>query len=348
MVEAVSGAAAVASPGAGERSSRATLLEVNNLNVHFSPENPVRAVSGLSFSMSAGETVALVGESGSGKTASARAIMGLLPSTAVVTGSVKFEGIEILGLARRELRRHRGRDIAMVFQDAARSLNPTMRVGAQISEAIRAHQPVSRSKARRLTVELLRMVRLPSAEQRLAQYPHELSGGMRQRVMIAMALACRPKVLIADEATTALDVTTQAQIMTLLKDLQGQFDMALLMITHDMALASSYSDRIFVMYAGRVVEYAPTRRFFTAARMPYTRALIDAVPDMSLPAHSLLPRVPGRPPDLRALPRGCAFSPRCGYSDDRCQAEAPALEEGSPGHGWMCFHPLPERSTANG
>ena len=230
----------------------------------------------------------------------------------------------------------------MVFQDPARSLNPTMRIGLQITEAIRTHRKVSRREAQEQAIELLRLVRIPAAGQRFHEYPHQLSGGMRQRVMIAIALACRPKLLIADEATTALDVTTQAQIMELLLELQAELNMALILISHDMGLAASYADEVMVMYAGKIVEQAPAARLFGTGgvvRMRYTRALLDAIPNMERAAHAQLPVVEGRPPDPTALPAGCAFAPRCASAEDDCVAKTPALAEHAPGHRWACWHP---------
>jgi oligopeptide/dipeptide ABC transporter ATP-binding protein len=320
-----------------------SLLEVEDLRVSFAVAGrEVRAVDGVSFSVDPGTTLAIIGESGSGKTVSCRAVMGLLPAGAVVGGAARLRGSELIGLTDSELRKHRGSDMAMVFQDPARSLNPTMRVGAQIAEAIRTHRKVSKREARAQAVELLRMVRMPLPERRFHEYPHQLSGGMRQRVMIAIALACRPKLLIADEATTALDVTTQAQIMELLLDLQQQMDMALIMISHDLGLAASYADEVVVMYAGKVVEQAPAGRLFGAegsVRMRYTRALLDAIPHLERPAHALLPVVSGRPPDPTALPPGCAFAPRCASAGEDCRARRPALAEHAPGHRWACWHP---------
>jgi oligopeptide/dipeptide ABC transporter ATP-binding protein len=317
------------------------LLEVEDLRVTFTGRGrPVRAVDGMSYRVFPGQTLAIVGESGSGKTVSCRAIMGLLPPSAVVTGSARFGGTQLVGLPDDALRRHRGADVAMVFQDPTRSLNPTMRVGAQITEAIRAHRDVGRQQAREAAVELLRLVRMPLPERRSTEYPHQLSGGMRQRVMIAIALAARPKLLIADEATTALDVTTQAQIMELLLELQAEFGMALMLISHDLGLAASYADEAIVMYAGRIVEQACATRLFGHFRMPYTQALFEAIPRLDRPVHSPLPAIGGRPPDPAALPAGCSFAPRCRSAQDDCGIAAPPLAEHEPGHRWACWHPV--------
>jgi len=322
------------------------VLEVRELTVRYRPRGRVvHAVDGLSYSVAAGRTVAIIGESGSGKTASSRAIMGLLPGSAQVSGSAVLNGTELIGLGPKELRRHRGHDVAMIFQDPARSLNPTMRVGPQIAEAIRAHRDVSRAQARERAIELLRLVRLSAPEQRYSEYPHQFSGGMRQRVMIAMALSCSPRLLIADEATTALDVTTQAQIMRLLARLQAKLGMAILMISHDLGLAASFADDVVVMYAGRAVERAPVRELFGNVRMPYTSALLGAVPRLDRAAHTPLPVIGGRPPVLSAppgssRPAGCPFAPRCPRAADRCARERPELAEDGPGHSYACWYPL--------
>jgi oligopeptide/dipeptide ABC transporter ATP-binding protein len=324
-----------------------SLLELSDLRVDFHQgARRVRAVDGLSYAVHAGMTLAVIGESGSGKTVSSRAVMALLPETAKVTGSIRFEGEELLGLSDAEMRRHRGASIAMVFQDPSRSLNPTMKIGSQITEALRAHLPLDRKAARERAVELLALVRLPLPRQRLEEYPHQLSGGMRQRVVIAIALASNPKLLIADEATTALDVTTQAQIMELLADIQQQLGMGLIMISHDLGLAASFADEVVVMYAGRAVEQAPTRKLFAHVRMPYTKALLEAIPRIERPPHTLLPIVPGRPPDLAALPPGCPFHPRCPNARERCRETAPPLAEGEPGHSWACWYPCEDRREA--
>jgi oligopeptide/dipeptide ABC transporter ATP-binding protein len=317
------------------------LLEVEDLKVTFPGRGrPVRAVDGVSYGVYPGQTLAIVGESGSGKTVSCRAVMGLLPPAAAITGSVRFAGTQLIGLTDDQLRRHRGADVAMVFQDPTRSLNPTMRIGGQIAEAIRAHQRVSKTQARQQAVDLLRLVRIPLPERRCTEYPHQLSGGMRQRVMIAIALACRPRLLIADEATTSLDVTTQAQIMELLLELQAELGMTLLLISHDLGLAASYADEVIVMYAGRIVEQAPAPRLFSGVRMPYTQALLEAIPRLERPAHSPLPVIAGRPPDPSALPAGCSFAPRCRHAADDCRATEPPLDEHEPGHRWACWHPV--------
>jgi oligopeptide/dipeptide ABC transporter ATP-binding protein len=319
------------------------LLKVEDLRVAFAAGGrEIRAVDGVSYAVESGKTLAIIGESGSGKTVGCRAIMGLLPGTAAISGSARLRGTEMIGLTDAELRRHRGQDMAMIFQDPARSLNPTMRVGAQITEAIQTHRKVAKSEARAQAIELLRLVRIPAAERRFHEYPHQLSGGMRQRIMIAMALACRPKLLIADEATTALDVTTQAQIMELLLELQAELGMGLILISHDLGLAASYADEVVVMYAGKIVEQAPAKRLFGAGgtvKMRYTRALLDAIPHLERAAHADLPVVSGRPPDPMALPPGCSFAPRCPAVESDCTVTEPELAEHAAGHRWACYHP---------
>ncbi|WP_199432849.1 ABC transporter ATP-binding protein [Qaidamihabitans albus] len=316
------------------------LLEVSDLRVRFDAKGRrVNAVNGLSYHVHAGRMLAIIGESGSGKSVSSRALMGLLPPTARISGSARFLGTDLLSLSEREMRRHRGADLAMVFQDPTRSLNPTMRIGTQITEAVRAHGDVDKRAAFDRAMELLQLVRLPAPERRFYEYPHQLSGGMRQRVMIAIALAADPKLLIADEATTALDVTTQAQVMELLLELQERLGTAIIMISHDLGLAASYAHDVIVMYAGRAVEYAPASTLFSHVRMPYTRALLGAIPRLERTPHSLLPVTPGQPPDLTALPPGCPFAPRCSRAQDDCHAEPPPFAEHEPGHWWACWHP---------
>lgn len=316
------------------------LLEVRDLRVRFARgERRVHAVNGLSYRVRDGRMLAIIGESGSGKSVSARTLMGLLPPTAEVSGSVTFRGAELVGMRERELRRLRGAGIAMVFQDPTRSLNPTMRIGTQVTEAVRAHADHDRRAARERAIELLRLVRLPDAERRFLEYPHQLSGGMRQRVMIAIALAGEPRLLVADEATTALDATTQAQIMELLTQLQQRLGMAVILISHDLGLAATYAQDVVVMYAGRAVEYASASRLFANVRMPYTRALLGAMPLLEREPHAPLPVIPGQPPKLTDAPRGCPFRPRCASATEQC-AETPPFAEHEPGHWWACWHPV--------
>jgi oligopeptide/dipeptide ABC transporter ATP-binding protein len=319
------------------------LLEVEDLRVAFAVAGrELRAVDGISYAVEPGRTLAIIGESGSGKTVGCRAIMGLLPAGTAISGSARLRGTEMIGLTDSELRKHRGQDMAMVFQDPARSLNPTMRVGVQVTEAIRTHRKVTKKEAYDQAVELLRLVRIPVPDRRFHEYPHQLSGGMRQRIMIAMALACRPKLLIADEATTALDVTTQAQIMELMLELQQELDMGLILISHDLGLAASYADDVIVMYAGKIVEQASAKQLFGTGgtvKMRYTRALLDAIPHLERPAHTQLPVVGGRPPDPANLPPGCSFAPRCPSAADDCRQTRPALVEHAAGHRWACWHP---------
>ena len=333
------GASDAGRAGPASRSGTA-LLDVSDLRVQFrSRGRVVNAVQGVSFTVEPGRTLAIIGESGSGKTVSAYAVLGLLPRTAQVSGSIRFDGIELVGCREKDLRDHRGRNAAMVFQDPERSLNPTMRIGTQITEAIRCHLPLGRAEAHERAVDLLRMVRLPTPERRFYEYPHQLSGGMRQRVVIAIALACEPRLLIADEATTALDVTTQAQIMDLLLGLQQELGTALVMISHDLALAASYAEEVLVMYAGRVVERAAAGDLFASVRMPYTRALLNAIPRVELEPHVLLPVIGGRPPDLSTIGPGCSFAPRCPDAQQDCQLQSPPLEQHESGHWWACWHP---------
>ncbi|GGA60700.1 ABC transporter ATP-binding protein [Pseudoclavibacter endophyticus] len=330
-------ARAAAPSGGGEPE---TVLKVDELHVTFSRAGrKIHAVNGLSYRLQAGRMLAIIGESGSGKSVSVRALMGLLPPSASVSGSAVLGDNELIGLDERSMRALRGSEIAMVFQDPARSLNPTMTVGAQVSEAIRMHSEVSKKEAQKLAIEKLRLVRLPAAERRYHEYPHQLSGGMRQRVVIAIALAADPRVLIADEATTALDVTTQAQIMELVLDLQHRLGTAVIMISHDLGLAACYADDVLVMYAGRAVEHARTAQLFSNVRMPYTKALLGAIPQVGAAPHSRLNVIGGHPPDLGALPEGCSFRDRCPRATEQC-VERPPLDEHEPGHRFACWHPV--------
>lgn len=315
------------------------LLEIDELRVDFTLDVGVaHAVQGVSFSIDAGETVAVVGESGSGKTVTALALMGLVDRPGrIVGGDIRLQGRSLVGLSEIDYREMRGRDIAMVFQDPMTSLNPLMRVGDQVAEAIRVHRKeLNRHAADARAVELLASVGVPQPRVRKRDYPHELSGGLRQRVMLAMALANRPRLLIADEPTTALDVTTQAQILELLADLQRAARLALLLVTHDLGVVAGLADRVVVMYAGRVVEQGRVDDIFERARHPYTRGLLAAMPRLGS-GRSTLTQIPGSPPNPAALPPGCAFHPRCSFAIDACRGDVPALVEVGPGHHAACI-----------
>ncbi|WBB90195.1 ABC transporter ATP-binding protein [Verrucosispora sp. WMMC514] len=305
-----------------------TLLEVRDLRTEFrAARGSVTAVDGVSFTVDAGETVALVGESGCGKSATAQSIMGLIvpPAGQVTGGQVIFEGQDLLRLPPRQMRAVRGKGIAMIFQDPMTSLNPVLTVGRQLTESLHLHLDLSRREARTRAVELLEMVRIPAAESRLASYPHQLSGGMRQRVMIAMALSCEPRLILADEITTALDVTIQAQILELLRDLARQTRTAVLMITHDLGVVAGMAERVNVMYAGQIVERAETVDLFHRPQMPYTWGLLGSVPRLDLVRGGKLRPIAGRPPELSEIPGGCRFAPRCAHAREQCHASPPDL-----------------------
>ncbi len=301
------------------------ILEVQDLRVGFATEDGmVSAVDGVSFSLRAGEVLAIVGESGSGKSVTAQTLMGLTRSNnARISGAVRYRDRDLTELSDDELRKVRGANIAMVFQDPMTSLNPVYRVGDQIAEMIRAHRDVSRAEARERAVELLRTVGIPNPERRVKDYPHEFSGGMRQRVMIAMALALEPDVLIADEPTTALDVTIQAQILRLIDDLNRDRDLAVILITHDLGVVAEVADRVVVMYAGHVVEDATVDEIFYNPRHPYTWGLFGSLTPLDAPQHTRLPQIGGAPPSLLALPTGCRFAPRCPHAFDACSQPPP-------------------------
>jgi peptide/nickel transport system ATP-binding protein len=325
------------------RVSAGTLLEVNDLHVSFRTDRGrVRAVDGVSFSLERGKALGIVGESGSGKTVLSRAIMGLLPSRGTeLSGSVRFAGQEILGLSAKQMRHLWGREMSMIFQDPMSSLNPLMRVGAQIVEPLKAHLDMPAHEARETAERLLKDVRIPEAARRLRQYPHELSGGMRQRVMIAIALACGPTLLFADEPTTALDVTVQAQILDLIGEQRRDRNMSVILVTHDLGVVAGHTDEIAVMYAGRLVEKAPTSSLFANMKMPYTKSLLRSIPKLDQPSHTRLMTIPGRPPDLVNPPTGCRFAPRCAYARDRCHVEEPPLEPAErPDHVYACWYPV--------
>ncbi len=325
------------------------LLEVRDLRTTFrTVAGAVQAVGGISFDLGANETLGIVGESGSGKTVLARTIMGLQPRTNVeVTGSVLLNGHEVVGASERAMRALWATEVAMVFQDPMTSLNPVMRIGKQIDETLRVRLGMDRRAARARAIELLSMVGIPSAQSRYRAYPTEFSGGMRQRVVIAAALACSPKLLIADEPTTGLDVTIQAQILNLLDSLKQQLSMSVILITHDLGVVATRASRIIVMYAGRIVEMGDTRDVFYHHKMPYTRALLQSSPKVSNAPHTRLAVIPGRPPNLAIAQPGCAFAPRCGAATEQCHAERPTLTPAeSPGHHYACWHPLPETAEA--
>jgi oligopeptide transport system ATP-binding protein len=314
------------------------LLEVEDLHVEFrSRGSSVRVVNGLSYTLHEGETLAILGESGSGKSVSAQAVMGILdtPPAHVTKGSVRFRGTELLGMPEKKRRAYRGAQIAMIFQDALSALNPVHRVGDQIAEMLIVHRKMSRGEARKRAIDLMDRVRIPSAAERAGDFPHQFSGGMRQRVMIAMALALEPDVLIADEPTTALDVTVQAQIMKLLAELQSEMSMGLILITHDLGVVASVADRIALMYAGRVVEEADVNDLYARPAHPYAEGLLASVPRIDLRDRRLTP-IKGAPPNLVAIPSGCPFHPRCPRARERCSGEIPELRlvrdgEGAPG-----------------
>jgi peptide/nickel transport system ATP-binding protein len=318
------------------------LLEVEDLSVTFRRrgQQPVEAVSEVSFTVSPGEHVGLVGESGSGKSVTSLAIMGLLPTSGVhVGGSVTYAGEDLLSMSTRRRNALRGREIAMVFQDPMTSLNPVVRVGLQIAEVIERHRGHKRKDALEQAVELLRRVGIPDPGRRVREYPHQLSGGMRQRVLIAIALACEPRLLIADEPTTALDVTIQAQILELLKELVAGTGTALIMITHDLGVVAGLCDQVHVMYSGRVVESAPRRPLFAAPEHPYTGGLLASIPRLDSSRTEPLSPIPGSPTDVLPWSQGCAFAPRCPNVLDLCRQEPPALEPHG-GRLLRCFNPL--------
>ena len=305
----------------------ATVLEVTDLVTRFSSERgTVNAVRGVSLSLERGRTLGVVGESGSGKSVLSRSIMGLMPGNASRTGSVRFQGEEILNLPSSELRRYWGQKMAMVFQDPMTALNPVLRIERQITESLHEHIDMSKTQARETALALLTSVGIPEPARRLRQYPHEMSGGMRQRIMIAIALACGPRMLFADEPTTALDVTVQAQILDLLQDLQRDRQMAMILVTHDLGVVAGRAHDIAVMYAGRIVEKAPSARLFAAVRHPYTEALLRSIPKLEMDKHTRLDAISGRPPDLVNVPEGCSFAPRCGYAQDICHTDDPPLQ----------------------
>jgi peptide/nickel transport system ATP-binding protein len=325
------------------------LLSVTGLSVRFhTDEGPIRAVDDLSFTVGNGEIVALVGESGCGKSMTAMSILNLLPPGAQRGGSIRLAGRELTSLTAKQMRSVRGRDVSVIFQEPMTSLNPSFTIGFQIGEVLRRHEGLGRAQARARAVELLDLVRIPAPARRVDEYPHQLSGGMRQRVMIAIALACTPKLLIADEPTTALDVTIQAQILEILKDLQARLGMSVIIITHDLGVVADIADRVVVMYAGHKIESAATDALFADPQHPYTIGLLGAVPRPDLlptTADQRLQEIPGMVPIIRAQPTNCVFAPRCARADAHCRSAVPPLVERHPGQLVACFHPGPEESV---
>jgi oligopeptide/dipeptide ABC transporter ATP-binding protein len=317
------------------------LLEVRDLQTHFLTRGGVvRAVDGVSWDIDEGETVALVGESGCGKSVTALSIMRLVapPAGRIVAGRVTFKGRDLLTLGEEAMRRVRGREIGMIFQEPMTSLNPVLTIGRQLTEGLEIHMGMSSSEARRRAVELLGMVGIPDGARRLPQYPHQFSGGMRQRMMIAMALACDPALVLADEPTTALDVTIQAQILELMKGLSRRLGVAMLIITHNLGVVARYADRVNVMYAGKIIERGTAPEVYGSPRHPYTLGLLRSVPRLDEPRRARLAPIQGQPPDLTRLPPGCAFAPRCAYRVERCAHDVPPLEPVAPGgHVSACW-----------
>ena len=322
------------------------VLEIDDLRTHFFTQiGVIRAVDGVSYAVRAGETLGVVGESGCGKSVTALSILRLVanPPGRIVGGAIRFGGRNLIELDESEMEAIRGNEISMIFQEPMTSLNPLLTVGRQIAEAVTLHQGLSPRDAMDKAVEMLRRVAIPEAERRVHAYPHQLSGGMRQRVMIAMALSCNPKVLIADEPTTALDVTIQAQILDLIRELQETFGTAIILITHDMGVVAENADRVVVMYAGRKVEEASAKTLFEAPGHPYTRGLLGSIPNMDADAHAVVARsrlaeIKGMVPALHNLPQGCSFAPRCEFATDQCRAVSPPLVEHRAGHTIACWH----------
>ncbi len=328
------------------------LLDVRDLRTHFhTSAGVIRAVDGVSWDVRKGETVALVGESGCGKSVSALSVMRLVsaPAGRIVDGEILFKGRNLLALSEEEMRRVRGREIGMIFQEPMTSLNPVLTIGRQLTETVETHLAMTSAQAQARAVELLSLVGIPEGARRLRQFPHQFSGGMRQRIMIAMALACDPALVLADEPTTALDVTIQAQILELMKSLSRRLGAAIMMITHNLGVVARYADRVNVMYAGKIVERGTAREIYANPRHPYTLGLLRSVPRLDEPRRAKLQPIPGQPPDLSRLPSGCSFAPRCAYAIDRCREEEPGLDPVAADHLSACWlaEDLPTRAQVS-
>jgi oligopeptide/dipeptide ABC transporter ATP-binding protein len=318
-----------------------SILRLENLSVSFqTPRGSLAAVRDVSFELNEGESLGVVGESGSGKTVLSRATMGLLPGTATRTGKVSFLDKDISAMPRDEVRDLWGTGMAMIFQDPMTALNPVRRIGDQLMESLRVRLSMPKKEAKAKAIELLKRVRIPDPEGILRKYPYQLSGGMRQRIMIAIAVSCEPKMLFADEPTTALDVTVQAQVLELLSELRREFNMAMILVTHDLGVVAGHTDKIAVMYAGDVVEFAPTRQLFKNMKMPYTEALLKSIPRLETPTGTRLPVIEGRMPDPTKDEPGCPFASRCAYVTDKCRAEKPPLIDNNDGHFYRCWFPI--------
>ena len=331
-------AAASLTPRPGDNAP--PVISVAGLKTYFfTRQGIVKAVDDVSFAVKRGETLAIVGESGCGKSITALSLMRLIPDPPgrIVAGAITLDGKDLMALDEDAMRGIRGKDVSMIFQEPMTSLNPVMTIGRQIGEVLKLHQKLSHAEIETRVVDLLNLVRIPEARQRLDEYPHQLSGGMRQRIMIAMALACQPKLIIADEPTTALDVTVQAQILELLKELTRETGAALILITHDLGVVARYADRVNVMYAGRIVESATADEIYAAPRHPYTIGLLRSVPRLDQPISEKLLPIEGQPPNPLDLPSGCAFHPRCPYAIDKCRVEAPPLTRGADGRAVACW-----------
>lgn len=318
-----------------------TLLKLENLNVSFkTPRGQLKAVRDVSIEVQAGESLGVVGESGSGKTVLSRATMGLLPGTATRTGSIWYQGQDISLLPKEKVRELWGVGMAMIFQDPMTALNPVRRIGSQVTESLTVRLGMDKKAARERAIELLKRVRIPDPEAMLRKFPYQLSGGMRQRIMIAIAVSCNPELLFADEPTTALDVTVQAQVLELLDELREEFNTAMILVTHDLGVVAGHTDKIAVMYAGDLVEYAPTGELFANMKMPYTEALLKSIPRLETPTGTRLPVIEGRLPDPTKDEPGCAFANRCPYVQDKCRAEKPPLKSDGNDHFYRCWFPI--------